>query len=33
MIKNQYYQIQHPAPEIIQESDTNTKDDIKSTII
>ena len=33
MIKNQYYQIPHPAQEIIWESDTNTKDDIKYNII
>ena len=33
MTKNQYYQIPHPAQEIIRESDTNTKDDIKCNII
>ena len=33
MHKIQYYQIPHPAQEIIQESDTNTNDDIKSNII
>ena len=33
MTKNQYYQIPHPAPEIIRESDTNTKDNIKCSII
>ena len=33
MTKNQYYQIPHPAQEIIWESDTNTKDDIKCNII
>ena len=33
MIKNQYYQIPHPAPEIIHESDKNTKDYIKCNII
>ena len=32
-IKNQYYQIPHPAQEIIRESDTNTKNDIKCNII
>ena len=33
MTKNQYCQIPHPAQEIIPESDTNTKDDIKCNII
>ena len=33
MHKNQYYQVPHPAQEIIRESDTNTKDDIKSNIM
>ena len=33
MIKNQYYQIPHPAQEIIWKSDTNAKDDIKCNII
>ena len=32
MTKNQYYQIPHPAHEIIWESDTNTKDGIKCII-
>ena len=33
MTKNQYYQIPHHAQEIIRESGTNTKDDIKCNII
>ena len=33
IIKNQYYQIPHPAQEIIRESETNTKDDIKCNTI
>ena len=28
MTKNQYFEIPHPAQEIIRESGTNTKDDI-----
>ena len=33
MTKKPYCQIPHPAQEIIRESDTNTKDDIKCNII
>ena len=33
MTKNHYYKISHPAQEIILESDTKTKDDIKCNII
>ena len=33
MTKNQYYQIPHPAQEIIWESDTDIEDDIKRNIM